>query len=343
MSRRSQDSPTAAVLGRVGPAGAGARAGRAAVGRDRGRGRAQRARLRRLSRARGQARAGARGAGAGRRRLHAGGALARRADVALRLRRGAAASAGDARARPQGPRVPLDARRTAGCSCRSRTGAASSSGTTTSAARRRSAASPRATSPAGGRCRRSSADSATRSGPDGPDDIWIGPSPTREAHRAAPGRRRRGARPAVRLVDGRAASSATSTTSGCSWPTSGQGVIGTNASPHDPGTASIYYHHASGPDGRAGRAPGATSRAAWGWSRSSCATSRARPARWSPPGVPVAAHPAGRGRRAGVGRADPRAERRLQRRPARARSALLDGGADPAWADAGARRSRSTA
>ena len=26
----------------------------------------------------------------------------------------------------------------------------------------------------------------------------------------------------------------------------GQGVIGTNASPHDPGTASIYYHHASG-------------------------------------------------------------------------------------------------
>ena len=26
----------------------------------------------------------------------------------------------------------------------------------------------------------------------------------------------------------------------------GQGVIGTNASPHDPGTASIYFHHASG-------------------------------------------------------------------------------------------------
>ena len=26
----------------------------------------------------------------------------------------------------------------------------------------------------------------------------------------------------------------------------GQGVIGTNASPSDPGTASVYYHHASG-------------------------------------------------------------------------------------------------
>ena len=33
----------------------------------------------------------------------------------------------------------------------------------------------------------------------------------------------------------------------------GQGVIGTNASPHDPGTASIYFHHASGRmDGLAG-------------------------------------------------------------------------------------------
>jgi phytoene dehydrogenase-like protein len=33
----------------------------------------------------------------------------------------------------------------------------------------------------------------------------------------------------------------------------GQGVIGTNASPHDPGTASVYFHHASGRmDGQAG-------------------------------------------------------------------------------------------
>ena len=33
----------------------------------------------------------------------------------------------------------------------------------------------------------------------------------------------------------------------------GQGVIGTNASPHDKGTASVYFHHASGRmDGLAG-------------------------------------------------------------------------------------------
>ena len=55
--------------------------------------------------------------------------------------------------------------------------------------------------------------------PDGPDDIWIGPSPTREAieRRLGGDAEARGA--AVRLVDGRAASSATSTTSGCTSPT----------------------------------------------------------------------------------------------------------------------------
>ena len=37
----------------------------------------------------------------------------------------------------------------------------------------------------------------------------------------------------------------------------GQGVIGTNASPHDPGTASIHFHHASG---RLGGMPGT-----WGY------------------------------------------------------------------------------
>jgi phytoene dehydrogenase-like protein len=39
----------------------------------------------------------------------------------------------------------------------------------------------------------------------------------------------------------------------------GQGVIGTNASPHDPGTASIHFHHQSG---RLGGVPGA-----WGYVR----------------------------------------------------------------------------
>ncbi len=74
----------------------------------------------------------------------------------------------------------------------------------------------------------------------------------------------------------------------------GQGVIGTNASPHDAGTASIHFHHASGRLGGR-RGCGATSRGGWGWSRSSSATSPARPARWSRPSVPVARIVPGRG------------------------------------------------
>ena len=48
-------------------------------------------------------------------------------------------------------------------------------------------------------------------------------------------------------------SSTTSPTSACRSPYLGQGVIGTNASPFDPGTASIRFHHASG---RLGGMPG---------------------------------------------------------------------------------------
>ncbi|HET6578762.1 MAG TPA: NAD(P)/FAD-dependent oxidoreductase [Gemmatimonadales bacterium] len=81
--------------------------------------------------------------------------------------------------------------------------------------------------------------------PDGPGDIWIGPSPTREAIE-----RRLGNDPEARallfewsmvelveryLGDER-----------LQLAYLGQGVIGTNASPHDPGTASVWYHHASG-------------------------------------------------------------------------------------------------
>jgi phytoene dehydrogenase-like protein len=44
----------------------------------------------------------------------------------------------------------------------------------------------------------------------------------------------------------------------------GQGVIGTNASPHDPGTASIHFHHNSG---RLGGLPGA-----WGYVRGGMGT-----------------------------------------------------------------------
>ena len=55
-------------------------------------------------------------------------------------------------------------------------------------------------------------------------------------------------RPASCSSSGRwsSTSSATSTTSESRWRYLGQGVIGTNASPHDPGTASIHFHHASG-------------------------------------------------------------------------------------------------
>ncbi|MBA3344745.1 MAG: NAD(P)/FAD-dependent oxidoreductase [Gemmatimonadales bacterium] len=88
--------------------------------------------------------------------------------------------------------------------------------------------------------------------PEGEGDIWIGPSPSREE--------------IEHLLDGDAEAC------GLLFEWSmvelverylsdermqlaylGQGVIGTNASPHDRGTASIYYHHASGRmEGQAG-------------------------------------------------------------------------------------------
>ena len=54
----------------------------------------------------------------------------------------------------------------------------------------------------------------------------------------------------------------------------GQGVIGTNASPHDPGTASIHYHHGSRGACSAWRGSGATWLGAWVSSPSSSATWR---------------------------------------------------------------------
>jgi phytoene dehydrogenase-like protein len=88
--------------------------------------------------------------------------------------------------------------------------------------------------------------------PEGDGDLWIGPAPSREAIE----RRLGGDVEARKLLfewsmvefvehfldDERLQTSLL-----------GQGVIGTNASPHDPGTASIHFHHASG---RMGGAPG---------------------------------------------------------------------------------------
>ncbi len=88
--------------------------------------------------------------------------------------------------------------------------------------------------------------------PEGDGDIWVGRAPTR----AQIERRLDGDRDAMKLLfewsmvecpehylsDERLQ---------CAYM--GQGVIGTNASPHDPGTASIHFHHQSG---RLGGMPG---------------------------------------------------------------------------------------
>ncbi len=111
----------------------------------------------------------------------------------------------------------------------------------------------------------------------------------------------------------------------------GQGVIGTNASPHDRGTASIYFHHASGRmNGMAGT---------WGYVEGGmgmvsfilCDIAREAGAVIAT-GVPVARIVPGEGvvlasgerigARQVISNADPRAT-----------LALLDGAAEPAWAE----------
>jgi phytoene dehydrogenase-like protein len=81
--------------------------------------------------------------------------------------------------------------------------------------------------------------------PDGPGDLWLDPAPDREEIE----RRLRGDHEArsllfewsmVRLVEQYLKDER------LQLAYLGQGVIGTNASPHDPGTASVWYHHASG-------------------------------------------------------------------------------------------------
>jgi phytoene dehydrogenase-like protein len=81
--------------------------------------------------------------------------------------------------------------------------------------------------------------------PDTTDDVWIGPSPTREAIV----RRLAGDADAVALLFEWSMVEMVErylTDERMQLAYLGQGVIGTNASPHDPGTASVYFHHASG-------------------------------------------------------------------------------------------------
>ena len=110
----------------------------------------------------------------------------------------------------------------------------------------------------------------------------------------------------------------------------GQGVIGTFASPHDPGTASIHFHHQSG---RLGGMPGM-----WGYVKGGmgmvsfilCDIARDAGAVVLT-GVPVGPDHPGRRRRAGGRRADRVAVRRLERRPARRPCGCWATQADPAW------------
>ena len=254
------------------------------LGRDRRRGRAQRPGLRRLPRAGGPPGAGAGSAGPGGRGLHAGGALAGRPDVPLRLRRGAAASAGHAGAATRRSTASAGPRPRAACSCRSRTAPASSSGATRRAARRRSRRlAPRRSRGLARAPGASSGGCARRSGRTVPEDLWIGPAPTREAIERRVGGDRGRAR------------ACSSTGRWSSWSERyldderlhlalpGPGRHRHQRQPARPGDRVGLLPSRLGSDGGDGRAPGVTSWAAWGWCRSSSATSPASSARRWPP------------------------------------------------------------
>ena len=104
----------------------------------------------------------------------------------------------------------------------------------------------------------------------------------------------------------------------------GQGVIGTNASPHDPGTASIHFHHASG---RLGGEPGMWGYVVGGMGMVSFLALRRREAtkaRSSPPTSPSRGSCPGEGVELASGeRTDQRTDRRLERRPGKSTLRLL--------------------
>ncbi len=164
--------------------------------------------------------------------------------------------------------------------------------------------------------------------PDGEGDLWVGPAPGREE------------------IEGRLKGDAEAIGMLFDWSMVeyveryldderiqmaylGQGVIGTNASPHDPGTASVHFHHASG---RLGGEPGMWGYVTGGMGMVSfllCDAARAEGAVVAA-GVPVARIVPGEGVELEggerihapvvVSNADPRATLRL-----------LDGAVDPAW------------
>jgi phytoene dehydrogenase-like protein len=166
--------------------------------------------------------------------------------------------------------------------------------------------------------------------PEGDGDLWIGPAPSREEIE-----RRLGSDPEahgllfewsmVELVERYLRGER------LQLAYLGQGIIGTNASPHDPGTASIYFHHASG---RMGGMPGT-----WGYVEGGmgmvsfllCDIAREAGATIAS-GIPVARIHLQRGVELVSGEmisapivvsnADPRAT-----------LTLLDGAADPGWAE----------
>ena len=220
------------------------------------------------------------------------------------------------------------------CSSRSRTAAASSSGTTTSAARRRSGGSPRAIWPAGARCTPSSAGSATRSAPTARTTSGSAPRPRARRSSAGWADDPEACGAPVRVVDG-GAGRALPRRRAAAARLPGAGRHRHQREPARPGHRVGLLPPRVGADGRAARAPGATSRAGWAWCRSSCATSRARRARWSPP----ACRSRGSSRAKGWSsrRASGSTRRRWSRTPTRARRcALLDGGADAGVGRAGA-------
>jgi phytoene dehydrogenase-like protein len=166
--------------------------------------------------------------------------------------------------------------------------------------------------------------------PDGPEDIWIGRSPTREAIE-----RRLGDDPEARgmLFDWSMVELVERyfTDERLQLAYLGQGVIGTNASPHDAGTASVYFHHASGRmDGQPGT---------WGYVEGGmgmvsfllCDVARDAGVVVAA-GVPVARIVPGEGVDLVSGERIA-APRIVSNADPRRTLGLLDGAADPAWAE----------